>query len=83
MTVSFSAAARSARTLVAGRALAKGVSFGVLKSKAVVRSPQTARRQGETLGSATPNRVSRKRITEVWSKTCELTQPPRLQGDST
>jgi hypothetical protein len=41
------------------------------KSKAVVRSPQTARRQAEMLGSWTPKRRSMKRMIEVWSKTSE------------
>ena len=54
-----------------------------LKSSAEVRSPATARRQALILGSMTPWRASRKRITEVWSNTCALTQPPRLQGDTT
>ena len=57
--------------------------MGVRKSKAEVRSPQTARRQGVMFGSSTPKRASRKRITEVWSKTSELTKPPRLQGEIT
>ncbi|MNK91511.1 hypothetical protein D3C87_1116090 [compost metagenome] len=57
--------------------------FGVLKLNAEVRSPQTARRNGLILGSCTPKRVSRKRSTEVWSNTCELTQPPRLHGEIT
>ena len=60
-----------------------GSPFGVLKSKALVRSPQTVRRQALMLGSWTPNLASRKRITEVWSKTSEHTQPPRLQGEMT
>ncbi|MCW0448147.1 hypothetical protein NB706_000981 [Xanthomonas sacchari] len=34
-------------------------------------------------GSITPKRCSRKRSTEVWSNTCEFTQPPRLHGDTT
>ena len=34
-------------------------------------------------GSLTPKRRSRKRITEVWSNTCELTQPPLLHGETT
>ncbi|KJY26745.1 hypothetical protein VR45_36345 [Streptomyces sp. NRRL S-495] len=37
------------------------------KSKTLVRSPQTERRQGLMLGSWTPKRCSRKRSTEVWS----------------
>src|ERR1700759_4661913 len=56
-------------------------SFGVAKSNAEVRSPTTARRQGEMLGSCTPKRFSMKRITDVWSKSCELTNPPLLQGE--
>ncbi|MNK94636.1 hypothetical protein D3C87_1148440 [compost metagenome] len=48
-----------------------------------MRSPHTARRNGEMFGSFTPKRASMKRITEVWSKACELTQPPRLQGEIT
>jgi hypothetical protein len=43
----------------------------------------TARRQGVIWGSATPKRASRRRITEVWSNTCELTQPPLVQGETT
>ena len=35
------------------------------------------------LGSFTPKRFSMKRITDVWSKACELTQPPRLHGETT
>ncbi len=35
------------------------------------------------LVSLTPKRASRKRSTDVWSKACELTQPPRLQGETT
>ncbi len=37
------------------------------KSKTDVRSPVTARRQALMLGSWTPKRFSRNRITEVWS----------------
>jgi hypothetical protein len=57
--------------------------LGVAKLKALVRSPLTARRNGEMFSSFTPKRASRKRSTEVWSNTCELTQPPRLQGEMT
>ncbi|CAM5725457.1 hypothetical protein STENM223S_08209 [Streptomyces tendae] len=53
------------------------------KSKAEVRSPQTARRHGEILGSRTPKRRSMKRITEVWSKVSEQTKPPLLHGETT
>ena len=42
-----------------------------------------ARRQGEIFGSATPNRFSRKRSTDVWSKSSEFTHPPRVQGEIT
>ncbi|MNL60611.1 hypothetical protein D3C87_1844410 [compost metagenome] len=57
--------------------------FGLTKLKAEVRSPATARRKLLILVSATPKRASRKRSTEVWSNTCELTQPPRLHGETT
>ena len=77
------AAARARTSAVSGRRSTKGVWFGVAKSKAVVRSLHTARRQGEMLGSITPKRRSRNRITEVWSATSEWTKPPRDQGDST
>src|SRR6185369_2862791 len=53
------------------------------KSKQLVRSPQMARRHAEMFGSRTPVHVSRKRSTDVWSKTCEFTQPPRLHGEMT
>ena len=66
---------------VAGRLSKKASSFGSAKLNALVRSPLTARRQAEMFGSITPKRASMKRITEVWSNTCELTQPPRLQGE--
>lgn len=52
---------------------AAGEASALVKSKAEVRSPQTARRHGEMLGSRTPNRFSMKRITEVWSKVSEQT----------
>ena len=56
------------------------------KSKAEVKSPATARRHGVMFdsikpGRCSPKRRSRKRISEVWSKTSELTQPPLLQGE--
>lgn len=78
-----SAAARAARVAVAGRPRVRLAPSGVAKSKIDVRSPQTARRHGDMLGSATPKRRSTKRSTEVWSNTSELTQPPLVQGDST
>jgi hypothetical protein len=34
-------------------------------------------------GAATPKRRSISRMTEVWSYTCESTQPPRLHGEIT
>ncbi|MNL13401.1 hypothetical protein D3C87_1343080 [compost metagenome] len=43
--------------------------LGVAKLKALVRSPHTARRNGEMWGSLTPKRASMKRSTEVWSNT--------------
>ena len=60
-----------------------GSLFGLAKLKALVRSPHTARRKRPMLGSFTPKRCSMKRITEVWSKASEFTQPPRLQGEIT
>src|SRR5205085_8331746 len=77
------ALAREAVAAVAGSGRVSRRSFGRLKSNAEVRSPQTLRRQGEMFGSITPKRCSRKRITEVWSKTWELTKPPRDQGETT
>ena len=53
------------------------------KSKQLIRSPQIARRHALMFGSATPVQRSRNRITEVWSVTSELTQPPRLHGEIT
>jgi len=80
----FSARVRSASAWVLGSWARKAVLlFGLAKLKALVRSPHTARRQAEMLGSITPKRCSRKRSTEVWSNTCELTQPPLLNGDTT
>ncbi|MDT4824750.1 hypothetical protein FQZ97_580100 [compost metagenome] len=83
MTVPGSAEARPARSAVGGSSRSRSASLGVAKLKIEVRSPQTARRHGEMFGSATPKRRSMKRSTEVWSNTCELTQPPLVQGDST
>src|ERR1700704_4599453 len=65
--------------------------FAVLapaKLKADVRSPATARRHLVMLfscnpGYCDPNRRSINRISEVWSNTSELTQPPLLQGEMT
>ncbi len=48
-----------------------------------VRSPAVLRRQAEILGAFTPKRSSKKRSCDVWSKTCEATCPPRLNGEST
>src|SRR5580658_9689015 len=64
----------------------KGRDFkllGAVKSKAEVRSPHTARCQGLMLSTVMPKRFSRNMPSEVWSNTCELTQPPLLQGDMT
>ncbi|MCY1369258.1 hypothetical protein D9M69_562880 [compost metagenome] len=58
-------------------------SFGLTKSKQVVRSPHTARCHGLIASTVMSKRFSRKRSTEVWSNTCELTQPPLLHGDTT
>src|SRR5579859_3665285 len=54
----------------------------LLKLKALVKSPTAARRQAERLGTSAPNRVSRKRRTEVWSKRSDETNPPRLKGET-
>jgi hypothetical protein len=59
---------------------------GEAKSNAAVRSPQTLRRQALMLGetAGVPSAVvhfSRTWITEVWSVTSEVTQPPRVQGE--
>ena len=78
-----SAAARTEACAVWGRLAVLNDALGCLKSKAEVRSPQTVRRQGEMFGSCTPKRCSSSRITEVWSNTWLLTQPPRLQGEIT
>ncbi len=43
----------------------------------------TWRRQSLMLGSSTPVQRSRRRITEVWSKTSEQTYPPTDHGDTT
>jgi hypothetical protein len=56
---------------------------GWAKSNAEVRSPQVCRRQSLMFGSTTPVQVSKKRMMEVWSNTCEQTRPPRLQGETT
>jgi hypothetical protein len=39
-------------------------------------------RYGLIFGSLTPKRFSKNMSTEVWSNTCEFTQPPRLHGES-
>ena len=57
-----SAAALLASSAVAGSAASS--AFGVRKSKQLVRSPQTARRQDEMFGSSTPKRLSINRMIE-------------------
>ena len=42
-----------------------------------------ARRQALRLGTSAPNRVSRNRSREVWSKRSEDTNPPLLNGEIT
>ena len=69
--------------IVYGRRRLRALKLIGMPAKALVRSPHTSRRQGEMFGSTTPKRRSRKRITEVWSKTWELTNPPRLHGEMT
>ncbi len=73
----------SAAALVGAERAVVAAAFGLRKLKAEVRSPNTARRHGLMFDSCTPKRCSRKRSTEVWSNTCELTQPPALHGDTT
>ena len=68
---------------VSGSSCLKPLSFGLAKSKQDNRSPLTARRHGLISGSRTPKRASMKRMTEVWSKTCEFTQPPLVHGEMT
>ena len=46
---------------------------GVVEGRVVVRSPAAARLHAEMLGACTPNRASRKRSCEVWSKGSEQT----------
>src|SRR5262245_10872938 len=60
-----------------------GLWFGRRKLNGQVRSPSTARRHGLMLGSMAPKRASRKRMSDVWSNASELTQPPRLHGETT
>ncbi len=48
-----------------------------------VRSLVVPRRQAEMLGAVTPNRASRNRSWEVWSKVSWQTQPPTLNGETT
>src|SRR4051812_9813882 len=48
-----------------------------------VRSPTVARRHALRLGTSAPNRASRNRRIEVWSKRSEDTKPPRLNGEIT
>src|SRR5512139_1322017 len=67
---------------MSGRAGKRG-SLGRSKSKAEVRSPLTARCHGLMAGMVTPKRRSMNCATEVWSNTCELTQPPLLHGEIT
>jgi hypothetical protein len=53
------------------------------KLKALVRSPVADRRHALSLGASTPNGVSMKRSSEVWSNLSEQTRPPGLKGDTT
>ncbi len=48
-----------------------------------MRSPATARCQRLIVSILIPKRCSRNIPTEVWSNTCELTQPPLLHGEMT
>src|SRR3954447_26858183 len=56
---------------------------GLVKLNAVVISPTVARRHADRFGTSAPKRVSRKRSSEVWSKTSDDTNPPRLNGEIT
>ena len=56
---------------------------GAAKSNAEVRSPTALRLHAVRFGTSAPKRVSMKRSSEVWSKTSELTRPPRLKGEIT
>src|SRR6202000_842339 len=78
-----SARLAASRAVVSGSDETRSVSLGVAKLKHDIRSPTTARRHALMLGSITPKRFSMKRIVEVWSNTCELTQPPLLHGEMT
>src|SRR6202167_6085482 len=54
--------------------------FGLLAS-AGLRAPTVDRRHLETLGTAMPKRSATSLSCDVWSKTCETTFPPRLNGE--
>jgi len=61
-------------------------SLGEAKLNADVRSPETARRHLVMFLSIMPGysdmkRRSINRMSDVWSNTCEFTQPPLLQGE--
>src|SRR5881398_549338 len=59
------------------------VSSGAAKLSALVRSPTTPRRHADRFGTSAPNRVSRKRSSDVRSKRSDATKPPRLKGEIT
>src|ERR1700740_79808 len=63
--------------------IAEGLPAPPAKLIADVRSPVTERRHALRLGTVTPNRVSRKRSVEVWSKVSLHTRPPTVNGEST
>src|SRR5262249_40281097 len=54
---------------------------GAAKLSALVRSPHVARRHADRFGTSAPKRFSRKRRSDVWSKTSDDTKPPRLNGE--
>src|SRR5881398_2055492 len=56
---------------------------GAAKLNAAVRSPTVERRHALRLGTSAPKRRSQNSSGEVRSKTCELTKPPRLNGETT
>lgn len=68
---------------VTGGSGGKLVSVGAAKSNAEVRSPLTARCHGLMAGIVMSKRFSRNWPIEVWSITSDVTQPPRLHGETT
>lgn len=70
-----------------GSAMSAGPGCGWAKSMALVRSPETARRQSVMFGQVKglprwAAQVSRNFTVEVWSNTSEATYPPRVHGET-